>query len=1135
MFNYHDMLNHRFNVMQRCKNLLKTFQTNELLFKNEILPFMTSGQMTMDRYFSIARDKYKQWEEKEENNRAKRSEEILEQDTQRSALYSQFTVCICNTMMTIDLLKLQCHSSVAHVIISSANIQALYQFIPSILKTLEKAVLMDSHPTLQYRRSNLMSFFLFKNVIANFTCFFVFACFVFEISAFAIARLMKCLSDNKVGKHKDKATSENRQMIKDIWEFIVNSLQHAFEVTEPIYGIKLIIGYLCQMFGQSIFEQHPKITKLFDKYIVQAFPILDTVEQEMKFDEQKFDPNDLEAKVDAVLKVCLFDYLLLLLFVCLFVFLRLFGYKLEPLYREKHCGHLLKHVLHGTYEHDDAYLREQCRFVLLEYLNCDTDTVLSLIISFITPKLMHTKRHFRLGAVEVIVSVLQLMDTLNNKTESHGKNREKWKRLQIGPFSMEQIREQEKNRKMREELLNAILPYLSLLVIPLFQCLNDNDKEIRMNANSIFALAVRFIPLSIGSQMNANIPTQLKQTKQKYDTMLQQLIDPSLIEKNLFDINKVKEHLLDEKLDLRPYQKEGLNWLLFLHDYCLHGILADDMGLGKTLQTLLILVYSYYHDSANSHVPSLVVCPSTVIWHWKHEVEKFFKPNVLNFLFVYSIALKRVNGSKKKKKRHLLKDIEKMRKYQWQYYILDEGHTIKNTKTKLTLAVKILNSKHRLILSGTPIQNNVLELWSLFDFLMPGYLSRDETSFNSQFSSPIQKSYQPKATLAQQKVGNYKLEKLHKQVLPFILRRLKSDVLTELPPKIIQDYYVELSPLQKRLYIQSQRTEFESMNQLTSSAYGKQLTEKHLKLLVYLRRLCIHPKLVLDRFHPLRTVFRAFVPTITFFFSKCWRHNEERTIRKTIFFALDILHQCGIGETSKSRNHRAIIFVKLKQVMELIESLLLRVHFKSVKYLTMHGKISSSERYNIAKKFNEDMSVEILLLTISVGGLGLNLSTADVVIFMENDWNPMKDLQAMDRVHRIGQVNTVQVYRIICKDTIESEIMSLQKFKQHIANVIISTENNSMRSMAMHQILDLFQLQNQGGADGSQEEKDIEECVNILGEINKPNIVKSEQDPKREVSALVNNLKSLWNFSAQYEQEFDLKLFVRLAHRLYEK
>ncbi|CAG8585522.1 5915_t:CDS:10, partial [Racocetra fulgida] len=364
-------------------------------------------------------------------------------------------------------------------------------------------------------------------------------------------------------------------------------------------------------------------------------------------------------------------------------------------------------------------------------------------------------------------------------------------------------------------------------------------------------------------------------------------------------------------------------------------------------------------------------------------------------------------------------DIDDLASIHWNYCILDEGHVIKNGKTKITKAVKSVKANHRLILSGTPIQNNVLELWSLFDFLMPGFLGT-EKQFNERFGKPILASRDSKSSSREQEAGALALEALHKQVLPFLLRRLKEDVLSDLPPKIIQDYYCELSDLQKQLYEQfaksqaKSKVEIELETEITEDEGEKKKTHTH--------------------------IFQAlqYLPT------KTSLHDLENAPKQ-------LLHDCGIGTSQDSEDslgagavsqHRALIFCQLKTMLDIIEKDLLEAYMPSVTYLRLDGSVDANKRHGIVQQFNKDPSIDVLLLT------------THIVIFVEHDWNPMKDLQAMDHAHRIGQKKTVNVYRLITKGTLEEKIMGYL----NIANSIVNQQNSGLQSMDTEQILDLFNV-----------------------------------------------------------------------------
>lgn len=408
-----------------------------------------------------------------------------------------------------------------------------------------------------------------------------------------------------------------------------------------------------------------------------------------------------------------------------------------------------------------------------------------------------------------------------------------------------------------------IVPYVLLLIVPLLGRMSDPDKMVRLLSTHCFATLIQLMPLD-GSTSDANrslLSSELQVRKAKDREFLECLFSPK----------KIPDFVIPVPIDaeLRSYQQSGVNWLWFLNKYKLHGILADDMGLGKTLQAICILAGDHYnreHDK-ESTIPSLVICPPTLTGHWVYEVNKFVSTKYLKPLHYVGFPNERERLRPKVSSHNLIvasydivrKDIAFFSKIQWNYVILDEGHIIKNGKTKCSQAMKQLIANHRLILSGTPIQNNVLELWSLFDFLMPGFLGT-EKQFATKFSRPILASRDAKSSAKDQEGGALAMEALHRQVLPFILRRVKEDVLMDLPPKITQDLLCELSPLQKRLYEDFSRTHLNSddLNEClqgynrTTNGDGNSITKRtHIfQALRYLQNVCNHPKLVLTKHHP---------------------------------------------------------------------------------------------------------------------------------------------------------------------------------------------------------------------------------------------------------------------------------------------
>lgn len=377
-----------------------------------------------------------------------------------------------------------------------------------------------------------------------------------------------------------------------------------------------------------------------------------------------------------------------------------------------------------------------------------------------------------------------------------------------------------------------IVPYVVLLIVPLLGRMSDQNIAVRLISTNCFATLIQLMPLDgLKDNLGNELSEDLKNRKMKDKEFLEYLFAP----------RSIPEFKIPVKIDaeLRSYQQAGVNWLWFLNKYKLHGknffkycindqlhefvyfvgILCDDMGLGKTLQTICVLAGDYYMRNAEklALLPSLVICPPTLTGHWVYEVNKFMSEEFLKPLHYYGLPSERERLRKQVKDHNLVvasydivrKDIEFFRMINWNYCVLDEGHIIKNGKTKSSKAIKQLVANHRLILSGTPIQNNVLELWSLFDFLLPGFLGT-EKQFQVRYSRPILASRDPKSSSKDQEAGALAMESLHRQVLPFLLRRVKEDVLTDLPPKITQDLLCELSPLQERLYEDFSKTHLNS-------------------------------------------------------------------------------------------------------------------------------------------------------------------------------------------------------------------------------------------------------------------------------------------------------------------------------------
>lgn len=684
---------------------------------------------------------------------------------------------------------------------------------------------------------------------------------------------------------------------------------------------------------------------------------------------------------------------------------------------------------------------------------------------------------------------------------------------------------------------DRILPYVIFLIVPILGRMSDSNDEVRLLATTSFATLVKLVPLEAGIPDPPGMSQDLLKGRERERKFMAQMLDPKKAEP--FQIP------VAIKAELRSYQQDGVNWLAFLNRYNLHGVLCDDMGLGKTLQTLCI-VASDHHNRAEEYartsapdkrkLPSLIVCPPTLSGHWQQEIKQYAP-------FLHCVAYVGP-PSERSSKRPFLKDTDivitsydicrnendLLAGITWNYCVLDEGHLIKNPKAKSTIAVKNLLSNHRLILSGTPIQNNVLELWSLFDFLMPGFLGTEKV-FLERFAKPIAASRNAKSSSKEQEAGALAVEALHKQVLPFLLRRLKEEVLNDLPPKILQNYYCDLSDLQRQLFNDFNRKEMKSIETALSS--GDKAGKQHIfQALQYMRKVCNSPALILKEGHAQYEQYKKQV-------AATGSGLRDVTHAPKLSALRDLLIDCGIGVTADpgdlSANHvsphRALIFCQMKEMLDLVQTEVLQKLLPSVQYLRLDGSVEATRRQALVNTFNNDPSYDCLLLTTSVGGLGLNLTGADTVIFVEHDWNPQKDIQAMDRAHRLGQKKTVNVYRLITRGTIEEKIMGLQRFKIDVASQVVNQQNAGLGSMDTGEILDLFNLAE--GAEGVSGVPGLDvPASSTSASQNMDSSVREEDLVDAEGNAIMKGQKGfmadigeLWDEN-QYTEEFNLDSFV---------
>lgn len=481
-----------------------------------------------------------------------------------------------------------------------------------------------------------------------------------------------------------------------------------------------------------------------------------------------------------------------------------------------------------------------------------------------------------------------------------------------------------------------------------------------------------------------------------------------------------KEEIPNQVEDLlRNYQKEGYYWLKFLSKYYFGGILTDDMGLGKTIQALTLL------KSIKVKKPALIICPRTLIYNWAEEINKFF-PEV-NYLVYYGSPEEREEMRKRLDEYEIVitsysittrdfKDLNKQ-EHRFSYCIIDEAQHIKNYKTKRARSVKSIKAEHRLALTGTPIENSVDELWSIFDFLMPGYLGSNQV-FRKNYYNPIVNNN-----------DQNKLEELRQKVAPFILRRKKEDVLSELPEKLINVQKVEMTKLQQDAY-QLVLDEVKGELFKTVSEKGFNRSRIHvLAALTRLRQICNHPSLVLGKSN----------------------NNLDKKIDKKVASGkLDTLLE--MVTEAIDGGHKLVVFSQFVKMLKLTRE---RFDIQGIIYEYLDG--STHNRMERIKHFNNDSSVSVFLISLKAGGVGLNLTAADMVIHVDPWWNPMVERQATDRVHRIGQKNRVMVYKMITRGTVEEKMIKLQKRKERVFNSVIEENATPMEAITWEDIQDLLE------------------------------------------------------------------------------
>ncbi|MGN1033592.1 MAG: SNF2-related protein, partial [Intestinibacter sp.] len=462
-------------------------------------------------------------------------------------------------------------------------------------------------------------------------------------------------------------------------------------------------------------------------------------------------------------------------------------------------------------------------------------------------------------------------------------------------------------------------------------------------------------------------------------------------------LNKNMEVPENLNATLRDYQVDGFEFFKTLANYGFGGILADEMGLGKTVQTLAFLL-------SEKNKKSMIVTPTALIYNWKSEFERF----------VPDIKVALVYGNREKRKKILenrgdcdvilttygayKNDIKDYKNIEFDYLVIDEAQNIKNPNSETTKSIKKIKAKSKFALTGTPIENNLVELWSIFDFVMPGYLYT-KSKFEKIFVN-----------------DDKNIEDLKNMIKPFILRRRKKDVVDELPDKIEQKFYVELDKEHKKVYkayvslLKRQIIESDADNMTLFSNLTK------------LRMLSISPEVVVKNYKGKNSKLEMLVKII-----------------------------------KSSKDRKILVFSQFTKILGLIAD---RLEKENINFNYLDGKTDAKRRLELVEEFNEDKSKKVFLISLKAGGTGLNLTSASMVIHFDPWFNPAVEDQASDRAHRIGQKNIVDVIKLISKGTVEEKVVEIKEYKKELADDVINSnlENNeSIKKLSREEIIDLFE------------------------------------------------------------------------------
>lgn len=564
---------------------------------------------------------------------------------------------------------------------------------------------------------------------------------------------------------------------------------------------------------------------------------------------------------------------------------------------------------------------------------------------------------------------------------------------------------------------------------------------------------------------------------------------------------------------LRPYQIQGLNWLVSLHQSNLAGILADEMGLGKTLQTISFIGYMRYVEKKRG--PFVVIAPKSTLNNWLREINRW-TPEVNAFI---------LQGDKEERARLvsnklmacdfdivvasyeiIIKEKSSFKKIDWEYIIIDEAHRIKNEESMLSQVLREFTSRNRLLITGTPLQNNLHELWALLNFLLPDVFS-DSQAFDDWFSS--ESSEEDKGTIVKQ---------LHTVLQPFLLRRLKNEVETSLLPKKELNLYIGMSAMQKRWYKQILEKDLDAVNGANGSKESK---TRLLNIMMQLRKCCNHPYL-----------FDGAEP------GPPYTTDEHLVYNSAKLKVLDKLLR-----KFKEEGSRVLIFSQMSRLLDILEDY---CFFRNYEYCRIDGSTAHEDRIEAIDEYNApDSKKFVFLLTTRAGGLGINLTTADVVVLYDSDWNPQADLQAMDRAHRIGQKKQVKVFRLVTDNSVEEKILERATQKLRLDQLVIQQSRNgvankeakkgdskdALLSMIQHGAADVFS--SNSGDSSTKGTPQPGSTDDVDGDIDLDNLLANSEDKTQSLNQKYEalGLDDLQKFNQDSAYEWNGQDFKKRANK----